>query len=123
MFGVGTVDSHFHAGHGLAAGALAEVVPVLVGDDGGAFGGTVAHGEGEADALQEVLHFAVAGADIHLHIHQSGAGFDIVDKMVGEAIECHILFEYYLSFSGSFEAERHIALGIEHGISAEIGAT
>ena len=37
------------------------MVPVLVGDDGGAFGGTVAHGEGEADALQEVLHFAVEG--------------------------------------------------------------
>ena len=56
---IGAVDAQFHAGSHFSTRTRNETAPIFVGDDGGAFCGTVAHGVIEVDFVQELLHFLV----------------------------------------------------------------
>ena len=53
------VDAQLHAVDGFPAGALFEGLPVVVAEQGSAFGHAVAYGVGEADGAQEVFDFFV----------------------------------------------------------------
>ena len=57
--GVGTVDADFHTRSGFTTRTWYEVFPILIGDDGSAFCGTITHGVVEADFVEELFHFFV----------------------------------------------------------------
>ena len=68
ILGVGTEYLHLHVAYGSAARAGLEVVPVAIGDERGALGGSISGGDGEVDALEECLYLLIEGCTASHHL-------------------------------------------------------
>ena len=117
---VGAVYLHLHVEGCTSAAARGEVLPVVIADDGCAFGGTVAHGVGEVDALEELLHLLVEGSatdDDFVEIASEGVDHlfaDLLLDLLGDdghvEQEAHAVVLYlwkYLFLDDLLDDQRH----------------
>ena len=95
MSRIGACNLHLHVGDSLSARAYHELLPRSIADDGGALGGSISHGVGEVDLLEELLHILVEG----------GSSDDDLVEVATEGV--HHLFTY--AFVHPPVDDRHLA--------------